>query len=80
MVMECRIKISSEGATRETLPDLCRTFGALFRDDLETLGWHPMLVYIAPLVLKKFLCVISISKIKICSKAEKLAFILNAKQ
>jgi len=54
MEMECRINISSEGATSETSHDLCRTFGALFRDDLETLGSHPMLVYTAPLVLNNF--------------------------
>ena len=61
MAMECRINSSSEGATSESSSDLCRTFGALFRDDLETLGWHPMLVYIAPLVLKNFLCVTSVN-------------------
>ena len=38
MEMEYRINSSSERATWETSPDLCRTFGALFRDDLETLG------------------------------------------
>ena len=54
MEKECHRNISSKGATSETSHDLCRTFGALFRDDLETLGWHPMLVYIAPLVLNNF--------------------------
>ena len=34
MEMECSINISSEGATSQTSPDLCRTFGALFRDNL----------------------------------------------
>ena len=53
MEMGCRINSSSKRATWETSTDLCRTFGALFRDDLETLGWHPMLIYTAPLVLKK---------------------------
>ena len=51
--MGYHINSSSEGATWETSPDLCRTVGALFRNDLETLGWHPMLIYTAPLVLKK---------------------------
>ena len=60
MEMECGISSSSEGSTWETPPDLCRTFGALFRDDLEALGCHPMLIYTAPLVLKKILCVTSI--------------------
>ena len=64
MAMECRINSSSERATWETSPDLCRTVGALFRDDLETLGWHPMLIYTAPLVLKKIFFVTSVSKFK----------------
>ena len=37
----------------KTSHDLCRTFGAIFRYALETLGDHPMLLYVAPLVLKK---------------------------
>ncbi len=37
----------------KTSNDLCCTFGAIFRYALETLGYYPMLLYVAPLVLKK---------------------------
>ena len=37
----------------KTSHDLCRTFGAIFRYALETLDYRPMLLYVAPLVLKK---------------------------
>ena len=42
---ECRRSSSSEGATSETSHNLCRTFGALFRNGLGALGCHPMLLY-----------------------------------
>ena len=54
MEKEHRGNSSSEGATSEASHDLCRTFGAIFRDELKALGCHPMLVYAAPLVLNNF--------------------------
>ena len=38
----------------KTSHDLCRTFGAIFRYALDTLGYHPLLGYAAPLVLNNF--------------------------